>query len=118
MLKEHFYNPNEFYSEYLLPSCAFNDVSYDNNYWRGAIWGPMNFLVYLGLRNYDQKAASELAEKSYKMFIEAWQKHGAVFENINSQKGVENRKDQLNCDPFYHWGALMGIMKFMEKGKY
>jgi len=118
MLKEHFYNPNEFYSDYMLPSCAFNDASYDNNYWRGAIWGPMNFLVYLGLRNYDQKAAGELADKSYQMFIQSWQKHGAVFENINSQKGVTSRSDQLNCDPFYHWGALMGIMKFMEKDNY
>jgi len=118
MLKEHFYNPNEFYSDYMLPSCAFNDPSYDNNYWRGAIWGPMNFLVYLGLRDYDPKAADELADKSYQMFIEAWQKHGAVFENINSQKGVTNRKDQLNCDPFYHWGALMGIMKFMQNDVY
>ncbi len=118
MLKEHFYNPKEFYSKYMLPSCAFNDKSYDNNYWRGAVWGPMNFLVYLGLRNYDKAAATELAEKSYDMFIQAWNKHGAVFENINSQKGVNNLKDQQNSDPFYHWGALMGIMKFLEQGKY
>jgi hypothetical protein len=102
----------------MLPSCAFNDKSYDNQYWRGAIWGPLNFLVYLGLKEYDSKAAVDLADKSYRLYSEAWEKHGAVFENINSQKGVENRKDQLNSDPFYHWGALMGIMKFMEEGKY
>ncbi len=117
MVNEHLHNSKEFYGDYILPSCAYNDPAYNNNYWRGAIWGPMNFLVYLGLRDYDEKAANELAEKSYNLFIEAWQKHGAVFENINSAKGVANRKDQLNCAPYYHWGALMGIMKFMEEGK-
>ena len=117
MIKDHFFNPNEFYGKYMLPSCAFNDKSYNNDYWRGAIWGPMNLLVYLGLRDYDPKAATELADKSYHLFIDAWEKHGAVFENINSEKGVENRRDQLNSDPYYHWGALMGIMKFMEEGK-
>ncbi len=29
----------------ILPSIARNDVAYkDNVYWRGRIWGPMNFL--------------------------------------------------------------------------
>lgn len=118
MITEHFYNPSEFYSDYMLPSCAFNDTRFDNNYWRGAVWGPMNFLVYLGLKEYDKKAATELSDKSYQLFLNAWQKHGAVFENINSLKGVEHIKDQVNCNPFYHWGAMMGIMKFMENGKY
>jgi len=118
MISKHFYNTNEFYSDFLLPSCAFNDKSFDNNYWRGSVWGPMNFLVYLGLRNYDKKAASDLAIKSYNMYINAWKKHGAVFENINSLKGVDKISDQVNCNPFYHWGALMGIMQMMEEGVY
>lgn len=118
MIKEHFYNPAEFYSDFMLPSCAFNDKSFDNNYWRGAVWGPMNFLVYLGLKDYDKKAAAELADKSYTLFLKAWKDHGCVFENINSVKGVERIEDQINCNPFYHWGALMGIMKFMDAGKF
>lgn len=118
MIKEHFYNKDEFYGngDYLIPSCPFNDKSFDNNYWRGSIWGPMNFLVYLGLRNYDKQAATELADKSYNLYLKAWSEHGCVFENINSKTGVKQIKDQLNSNPFYHWGALMGIMKFMEKG--
>lgn len=78
----------------------------------------MNFLVYLGLKKYNPDAAKELADKSYQFFIKAWTKDQCVYENINAEKGVSNRSDQLNCDPFYHWGALMGIMKFMEEGKY
>ncbi len=118
MIKEHLYNPKEFYGEYIIPSCAMNDTSFNNDYWRGSIWGPMNFLVYLGLRDYDKKAAAQLAEKSYALFIKAWRDHHYVFENINSIKGVISKEDQLNCDPYYHWGALMGIMQFMEDKKF
>jgi putative isomerase len=117
MLQEHYFNPKEFYGTYILPSIAYNDSSYDNNYWRGSIWGPMNFLVYLGLRNYDQRAATELANRSYDLFEKAWSDHHYIFENINSDKGILKAEDQLNCDPYYHWGALMGLMKFIDEEK-
>jgi hypothetical protein len=51
MMKEHFSNPEEFWGEYMIPSIARNDEAFaDNTYWRGRIWAPMNFLVYLGIR--------------------------------------------------------------------
>ncbi len=118
MMKEHYYNPQEFYGEYIIPSAARNDKSYDNDYWRGAIWGPMNFLVYLGLRDYDKAAAKELANKSYELYMKSWNDDHYVLENINSEKGVSASDNKLNSDPYYHWGALMGLMKFMEEGKY
>ncbi len=118
MIKDHYYNEVEFYGDFIIPSTARNDPSYDNVYWRGAIWPPMNFLVYLGLKNYDQEAASDLVEKSYALFLKEWTEHNAVLENINADKGVESIGDQKMADPFYHWGALMGIMKFMEQGWY
>jgi putative isomerase len=77
----------------------------------------MNFLVYLGLRNYDQRAATELANRSYDLFEKAWSDHHYIFENINSDKGILKAEDQLNCDPYYHWGALMGLMKFIDEEK-
>ncbi|NJN25727.1 MAG: hypothetical protein HC819_07075 [Cyclobacteriaceae bacterium] len=118
MFEEHFYNEDEFYGEYILPSCARNDPEYDNLYWRGAIWGPMNFLVYMGVKNYSNEAAAELSEKSYQMFINAWRRHGKVLENIHAEKGTDKLEEQVNADLFYHWGALMGLMKFMEEGYY
>ncbi|MEO7768400.1 MAG: trehalase family glycosidase [Ferruginibacter sp.] len=118
MFKEHFYNPKEFYGDVIMPSCSRNDKSFDIQYWRGSEWPPLNFLVYLGLRNYNKPAPKELAKKSYELFISAWTKDQCVYENINALKGVANRADQLNCDPFYHWGALMGIMQFMEEEKF
>lgn len=118
IMKDHYYNPKEFYGEYIIPSIARNDQSYNNDYWRGAVWGPMNFLVYVGLREYDKEAASELADKSYSLFIKSWNNDHYVFENINSEKGVNASDNKLNSDPFYHWGALMCLMKFMEEHKF
>ena len=70
MVQEHLENPAEFGGEFVLPSIARNDAAYkDQNYWRGRVWGPMNYLVYLGLRNYNQPAArEELAQKSLNLF--------------------------------------------------
>lgn len=118
LVEAHFYNSEEFYGDYMLPSCARNDPEYDNLYWRGAIWGPMNFLTYMGLRNYDEDATSDLVQKSYDMFIHAWRKHHYVLENIHAEKGTDKIEDQVNSDLFYQWGALMGLMKMMEEGHY
>ena len=118
MLQKHFYNEKEFYGEFMMPSCSKIDKSYNNAYWRGSVWPPLNFLVYMGLKEYDKKASKELADKSYAMFIKAWENNNYVYENINSAKGPSNKIDQVDCDTFYHWGGLMAIMKFMEEGKY
>jgi len=43
MIKEHFYNPKEFWGEFIMPTIARNDSAYkDNKYWRGRIWAPLN----------------------------------------------------------------------------
>ena len=65
MIKEHLLNSEEFNTQWMMPSIAANDPAYkDQEYWRGRIWGPMNFLVYLGMRNYDLPEARKiLAEK-------------------------------------------------------
>ena len=86
----------------------------DQNYWRGRIWGPMNYLVYLGLQNYDlPQARSELADKSYALFLKEWQEHGHVHENYNAILGSGD--DVTNSDRFYHWGALLGFIKYLEE---
>src|SRR5579863_1989639 len=40
MISEHYFNPNEFYGKYVMPSISRNDAGFkDNDYWRGRIWG-------------------------------------------------------------------------------
>jgi hypothetical protein len=116
MIKEHYFNPNEFYGEYTLPSIARNDSAFkDNSYWRGRIWAPMNFLVYLGMLNYDLKAAkTDLVNKSRTLLLKNWTATGGVYENYNATTGIAN--DVTNADGFYHWGALLGFMEFIDQG--
>ena len=44
MIKEHFFNENEFMGEWIMPSIAKNDPAFkDQAYWRGRIWGADEF---------------------------------------------------------------------------
>lgn len=118
MIKEHYYNPDEFYGEYVIPSIARNDSAFkDNDYWRGRIWGPMNFLVYMGMENYDLKEArADLIKKSKALLMKNWKAEGGVYENYNSVEGTGG--DVKSADAFYHWGALLTFMEFIENGVY
>ena len=115
MINAHFFNPAEFWGEWILPSIARNDPAYpEQNYWRGRIWAPMNFLVYLGLRKYDlSKARQALVEKSEALLLKEWQAKGHVHENYHADTGTGC--DVGNSDAFYHWGGLLGLISVMEK---
>ncbi|HUV69228.1 MAG TPA: trehalase family glycosidase, partial [Terracidiphilus sp.] len=114
MIQKHLMNSQEFWGKWILPSIARNDPAFtDQNYWRGRIWGPMNYLVYLGLRNYDDATVrSEFAKKSYDLFLKEWHEHGHVHENYNAILGTGD--DVANSDRFYHWGALLGYIQYIQ----
>ncbi len=116
MMKEHYFNPDEFYGTYVIPSIARKDAAFkDNDYWRGRIWGPMNFLVYLGMRNYKvTEARADLIEKSRGLLMKNLLKDGGVYENYNAVSGEAG--DVNSADGFYHWGALLTFMELIEKG--
>jgi putative isomerase len=116
MIGEHFFNESEFWGQWVLPSIARNDPAYpDQNYWRGRVWAPMNFLVYLGLQNYDlPRARAELAERSGRLLLQEWLSNGFVCENYNADTGLAT--DVPSSDRFYHWGALLGLIVLMEHG--
>ena len=116
MIGEHFFNPAEFWGEWVLPSCARNDPAYpEQDYWRGRVWAPMNFLVYLGLRRYDlAEARRALAERSRALLLKEWREHGHVHENYSADTGEGCNK--ANSDAFYHWGGLLGLIALMEQG--
>jgi mannosylglycerate hydrolase MGH1-like protein len=115
MIKKHLLSPKEFWGEWVIPSIARDDPAFkDQNYWRGRIWGPMNYLVYLGLRNYDEpEVQRQFAEKSYALFLLEWKKNGHVHENYNAITG--NGDDVTSSDRFYHWGALLGYIQYLQQ---
>jgi neutral trehalase len=116
MVEKHFYNPEEFWGEWIIPSISRNDPAYgDQSYWRGRIWAPMNLLVYLGLRNYDlPRARADLVQKSVNLLLKEWREKGHVHENYNADTG--EGCDKRNSDCFYHWGGLLGLIAFIEAG--
>jgi hypothetical protein len=115
MVEKHLLNPQEFWGNWVIPSIARDDPAFkDQNYWRGRIWGPMNFLVYLGLENYQDAAArSAFAQKSYALFLKEWHEKGHVHENYNAISG--DGDDVKSSDRFYHWGALLGYVEYLEQ---
>lgn len=114
MIHEHLLNTNEFWGQWVLPSIARNDPAFkDQNYWRGRVWGPMNYLVYLGLCNYDvPQVRRELAQKSLELVQKEWREKGHLHENYNAITG--EGEDVASSDAFYHWGALLGLIEWME----
>lgn len=126
MLREHLMNPEEFWGTFVLPSIARSDAGYrsgemlregisasQGDYWRGRIWGPMNYLVCEGLRRagFDE-ATHALAEKSLALFNLEWESEGHVHENYNDLNG--DGDDVSSSNPMYHWGALLAYLAMQE----
>lgn len=116
MVKEHLMNPAEFYGEYMIPSISRDNPGFkDNSYWRGRIWAPMNYLVYMGLRNYNlPEARTLLAKKSEALILKEWREKAHVHENYNADTGEGD--DMRNSDSFYAWGGLLSYITLLENG--
>jgi glycogen debranching enzyme len=112
----HYFNPEEFYGDWMLPSIARNDPAFpDQDYWRGRVWAPLNFLVYMALLGHDlPDVRRDLAEKSAAIFLKEWDERRHVHENYNSITG--EGCDAHNSDRFYHWGALLPVIALAERG--
>ncbi|MBN1514254.1 MAG: hypothetical protein JXB13_19715 [Phycisphaerae bacterium] len=114
MVREHLLNEREFWGEYVVPAISRSDPAYkDNDYWRGRIWGPFNYLLAEGLRRYrfDDEAA-ELARRGLAMFLKNWQEDGGVYENYNADTG--KGADVWNAARLYHWGGLLAFIGIGE----
>ena len=114
MAREHLLNEREFWGRFVLPSIARSDPGYaGNDYWRGRIWGPMNFLVSEGLRRYRlDTIMHEFARRSLDLLLQEWRDEGHVHENYNTDTG--DGDDMPNSDPLYTWGALLGYVAIQE----
>ena len=116
MVDEHLLNPEEFWGEWVIPSIARDDPAYaEQDYWRGRIWAPMNWLVYLGLRNYESLAETRVAlvDKSKNLLLKEWRERRHIHENYDANTG--EGCGVKNSDHFYHWGGLLGLMALLEK---
>jgi len=114
MVNKYLLNENKFWGEFVIPSTPKDDPAFlDNNYWRGRIWAPMNFLVYEGLRRYRfDKIANDFARKSLNLFMKEWLEEGHIHENYNTITG--DGDDVKSSDPLYTWGGLLAYIGLEE----
>ncbi len=116
MVGIHLLNESEFWGEHVIPSISRNDAAYkDQAYWRGRIWGPMNWLVYEGLRAYGlDHIAREFGKKSLRTFLTEWLEESHVHENYNADTGEGD--DARYSEPVYFWGGLLAFIGLCSSG--
>ena len=109
-LRKLFHDPRKFAGEWILPTISRDDPLYPKqDYWRGKVWPPHNWLIYQGLKIYDwDHEARLLSESSAKMFFKAWREKGECHENFNAITGMGT------SDPHYTWGALLALVAIEE----
>jgi hypothetical protein len=114
MVNKNLLDESQFWGEYIIPSISKAQSAYfDQDYWRGRIWGPMNYLVYEGLRRAGKdEVSAKFAEKGLNLFMGEWEDENHIHENYNSITG--DGDDKINADPFYTWGALLAYIPICE----
>ena len=112
-LLSHLDNEQSFGGGPLVPgSNRLSPASSDNTYWRGRIWTPFNYLVYLGLRRArTSRWATDVAISSFRQIAQA-QTQGLCPENF-SQSSWEIDVEH-DCEPQYTWGAMMSYLASLE----
>jgi putative isomerase len=82
----------------------------------------MVMLVYWGLDHPRYRglpavkaARAALTELSEALLLKEWASRGHVHENYDATTGEGDNVQ--SSDPFYHWGALLGVPTLLEREK-
>jgi len=99
-------DPQKFWGQYRLPTLAYDDPDWHlQDYWRGHVWGPVNYIVFDGIKNYATPGQiSDYGESCVSLFMTNWIAHGVCGENYMSTDGAQSR------DSHYTWGALLCLI--------
>ena len=99
-------DPAQFWGDWILPTLSKQDpLFFQQRYWCGTVWGPVNYLVFQGLKRYaPPQIQADFAQKSVRLFMNSWQatgQCGELFSGINGQ--IAGNKN-------YTWGALLCLI--------
>ena len=110
---KHLLNEEEFWGDYILPTISRDHPFFnDQQYWRGTIWPPTNYLVYQGLKSYGyDQIASHYAERSVRLFIGSWLRYQLCRENYDSRTGEGGGRRYQSWGPLF---CLIGIEEFID----
>ncbi|HEX4021970.1 MAG TPA: trehalase family glycosidase [Acidobacteriaceae bacterium] len=99
-------DPAQFWGEWILPTVSRQDPLFLGQvYWHGTIWGPVNYLVFQGVKRYaSQELKAAFAQKSVHLFMDNWLADGYCGENFLSIDG------SVGGNRNYTWGALMCLI--------
>lgn len=106
-------DPARLWGPYVVPTISRDDPAFkDQQYWRGTIWPPTNYLLYQGLRRYGfDQAASELAQRSVDLFLGTWRTYRLCRENYDARTGAGGGHRYQSWGPLF---ALIGIEEFLD----
>lgn len=99
-------DPKKFWGQWMLPTLAFDDPMWPaQNYWRGKVWAPVNYLVFQGLKRCAPlELQQEFAKRCVDLFMRNWTAAGVCGENYLSSNGAQS------SDAHYTWGALLCLI--------
>lgn len=103
-------DPDRWWGRFLVPTVPRDDPAFpDQQYWRGSIWPPLNYLLYHGLRRTGFHAEARLlAERSAEMFLEDRRRYGLCRENFDARTGRGAGQRHQS------WGPLFAVMLLEE----
>lgn len=101
-------DPHHFGGEWIVPTVERADPAFaDQQYWRGTIWPPTNFLVYEALHRVGAvDVAATVAERSVALFVHDWREHQVCRENFSSIDGGGGGQRHQSWAPLFAWIGL------------
>ncbi len=119
MVNQILLNPDLLGGEFMIPSLNRNHPEFNKQrYWKGSIWPPLNFLVYLSLKQAGQKDAMKiLANKSKSLLLREFETKGYISENYSSITGTGDNPG-IQSEHYYFWGGLLGLIGLIDEGYY
>jgi len=102
-LIDHLTDPEEFWTDYPIPTVAQNDAKYDSQrMWRGPTWINVNYIFVEALaRSGRPKLAEELRDRTLELLM----RHKDIYEFYNPETGEPG----LTAAPAFGWSAALFI---------
>lgn len=99
-LVEHLENPDEFGTEFPVPSISKKDKNFGSDMWRGPVWINYNYMISKGLAEYGYAdSAAEIRNKTLAVINEWYNRTGTVYEFYDSENRTPpfcfNRKGEV-----------------------